>query len=163
MRIWMLVDLEPGYERLDVGDMIEGTTMWRSPESLPPEIVSWDVPAWIEKAPDFRPGEHEWVAHLGDGVSALLRRWDGDEGEARISGCLDYDRHLRVFHATIPTARGRILRRAQITKKADRAPTGHPGWYTVCPFGPAALADFGAPVPRDRTVTSFCVQLDTGR
>jgi hypothetical protein len=28
MRIWMPVDLEPGYERPHVGDRIEATTAW---------------------------------------------------------------------------------------------------------------------------------------
>lgn len=155
----MLVDLEPGYERLHIGDRIEATTEWCRPEMLPAELVSRDVAVQVERVAANRPGEYEWIAHSNDHVSALLPDWKESEGPATISGCLMYDRYLHLFHQTVPTTCGRILRRALITREANRNPAPH-GGYSVDPSGPPTLTE-RVGVPADRTVTWHCVELDT--
>ncbi|MFD5807159.1 hypothetical protein [Rhodococcus sp. 11-3] len=161
MRIWMLVDLEPSYERLHVGDTIEGTTEWCLPHMLPPELISRNLPAHVERVPASTPGGFDRVAHLGDGVSALLPPGYPEDGRDTVSGCLLYDRYLGVFHRTVPTARGRIVRRGWITQLANRTPTRYPGWYSVHPSGPPTLWEGGGRIPAERTVTWDCVLLDT--
>ncbi|MDH6287953.1 hypothetical protein M2275_002859 [Rhodococcus opacus] len=159
VRIWMLVDLEPGYERLHEGERIEATTQWCRPEMLPAEVVSWDVPVHVERVAANRPGEYDWVAHSNGHLSALLSGWKESEGPTAISGCLMYDRYLHLFHHIVPRTRGRILRRAVITQEANRIPTPH-GGYSVNPSGPPTFTERGD-VPSDRTVTWDCVELDT--
>jgi hypothetical protein len=160
VRIWMLVDLEPGYERLHVGDRIEATTQWCRPETLPAEVVSWDVPVHVERVAANRPGEYDWVAHSNGHLSALLSGWKESEGPTAISGCLMYDRYLHLCHHIAPTTRGRIIRRAVITQAANRIPTPTQGAYSVNPSGPPSFTERGD-VPSDRTVTWDCVELDT--
>ena len=159
VRIWMLVDLEPGHERLLVGDRIEAATTWCRPEMLPAEVVSWDVPVQVERVATNRPGEYDWVARNNDHVSALLSDWKEPEGPTAISGCLMYDRYLHLFHHIVPTTRGRVLRRAVITREATRTPNPHWG-YSVNPSRPPTFTERGD-VPPDRTVTWNCVELDT--
>ncbi|MFZ2173592.1 MAG: hypothetical protein WAW17_06065, partial [Rhodococcus sp. (in: high G+C Gram-positive bacteria)] len=156
---WMLVDLEPGYERLHVGDRIDATTGWCQPEMLPAELVSWDVPVHVERVAANRPGEYDWIAHIDDHVAALLPARKESEGPATISGCLMYDRYLHLFHQTVPTTSGRILRRALITREANRTLTPH-GGYSVNPSGPPLLTECGD-APPDRTATWDCVELVT--
>ncbi|MFC9361975.1 hypothetical protein ACFTZB_36060 [Rhodococcus sp. NPDC057014] len=155
----MLVDPEPGHERLRIGDRIEAATTWCRPEMLPAEVVSWDVPVHVERVAAHRPGEYDWVARNNDHVSALLADWKEPEGPTAISGCLIYDRHLHLFHPTVPTTRGRVLRRAVITREATRTPNPH-GGYSVTPSRPPTFTERGH-VPPDRTVTWNCVELDT--
>lgn len=159
MRIWMLVELEPGYERPHVGDRIEATTAWCRPEMLPAEVVSWDVPVQVERVATNLPGEHDWVAHCNERVSALLSAWKESEGPTAISGCLMYERYLHLFHHVARTTRGRIVRHACITRDAHRTPTSH-GGYSVNPSGPPTFTE-RSDVPPDRTVTWDCVELDT--
>ncbi|MFC9553940.1 hypothetical protein ACFTWF_24155 [Rhodococcus sp. NPDC056960] len=155
----MLVDLEPGYERLQVGDRIDATTRWCRPDMLPAEVVSWDVPVHVERVATNGAGEGDWIAHSEGHFSALLPDWKESEGRTAISGSLMYDRYLHLFHRVVPTTRGRILRRAVITREAHRIPAPH-GGYSVNPSGPPALTERGA-VPPGRTVTWDCIELGT--
>ncbi|MFC9361933.1 hypothetical protein ACFTZB_35830 [Rhodococcus sp. NPDC057014] len=156
----MLVDLEPGYERLQPGDRIDATTAWCRPEMLPVEMVSWDVPVDVERVAGHRPGDVDWIAHSNDNVSALLSDWKESKGPTAISGALVYDRYLHLSHQVVPRTRGRILRRASITRHANRRPTRR-GGYVVDPSGPPTFTERHT-VPADRIVTWDCVELDTG-
>lgn len=155
----MLVDLEPGCERLHVGDRIDATTTWCRPQMLPAEVVSWDVPVRVERVAANRTGEYDWIARNHGHICALLSDWKESPGPTAISGCLMYDRYLHLFHRTVPTTHGRIVRRAFVTRQAHRTPTPH-GGYSVTLSGPPTLTECGA-VPSDSTVTWNCVELDT--
>jgi hypothetical protein len=43
-----------------------------SAEMWSAEVVSWDEPVQVERVPTNLPGEHDWVAHCNEHVSALL-------------------------------------------------------------------------------------------
>ena len=160
--MWMLVDLKPGFEPLNLGDVIEGTTTWWEPETLPKELVSWDVPVTIERAAANKDGTHDWAARISENVSALLPNWAGGEGPATISGCLVYDRYLWLFHPTVPTARGQIIRRGKIAQNAHHRPRpSAPGWYSTTLWGPSIFVEFGTNVWPEKTIQWDCVQLDT--
>ena len=72
VQIWMLVNLEPGYERLHVGDGIEATTEWCQPEMLPPELVSRDVQVQVERVAVDGPGGYDSIARSHVHICALL-------------------------------------------------------------------------------------------
>jgi len=162
MRIWMLVDIEPGYERLHIGDRINGTTTWCSPDTLPPALVSAEVPVRVERFPKTRVVDQpDWIATLTDGVATLLPDWPGPEGLASISGCLMYDRYLHLFHHTVPTAGGRIVRRGLVVRRAHRRPVGEHDWYTVHPYGAPHYTEQRSGLWPEWTVDWDCVELDT--
>lgn len=157
----MLVDQEPGYERLHIGDSIEATTEWCPADTLPPELVSRNVPVRIERIHGEESRKDEYVAHADPNVSALLHGESAVPGDAELTGCLMYDRYLHLFSTTVPVSRGVIVRRGVVTRKANRLPTRYPGWYSVNPSGPATFVEFGERVPSERTITWDCVEIDT--
>ena len=155
----MLVDLEPGYEALEVGDIIEPTTFWRflpNEPSFPEEIVSHDVPARIERVVNAK-GRDCWTAHLSDTFATVLHHWDGGEGPANLTGYLEYDRYLWLFHPT-PLARARIVERANLTQATALTPSSDPNTYITRNHGPMTLKPAGK-VPPGHHIQWHCARL----
>lgn len=146
--LWMLVDLEPGYEPLELGDTIEPTTLWRfsrKESSLPEAMISHDVPARLERVVTAK-GHNEWIAHLSDTFATVVPHWDRDEGPATLTGYLEWDRYLWLFHPT-PQARARIIERANLTQATTLVPSSQPNTYTPHYHGPMTLSPAGKPPP----------------
>lgn len=146
--VWMLVDLEPGYEPLEVGDTIEPTTLWRFPQKgslFPEELVSHDVPAHLERVATAQ-GSDEWIAHLSDTFAAVVPGWEGGAGSATLTGYLQWDRYLWLFHPT-PHARARIIDRANLTQATTLTPGDRPNTYIPHYHGPMTVSPAGKPPP----------------
>lgn len=50
MIIHMLVDREPGYDPLVVGDIVQATTEWVFPENVPDDLVLKDLSETLVRA-----------------------------------------------------------------------------------------------------------------
>lgn len=108
MRIWMLVDIEPGYEPLVLGEEIEARCRWIDASALPADLVSRDLQfsltPWITR--DGSPSKTESIGHCGP-ITALLKTPNPSARSVVVSGCLEYDRY--ILSPVAPTVRGRIV------------------------------------------------------
>ncbi|WP_024796484.1 hypothetical protein [Tomitella biformata] len=94
--LWMLVDLEPGYEALEIGDRITSTTEWITAEDIPggvPHSLITKVAGVVEPDPD--PRKYGWM-RLGRKFSASVWTWTADPGPTLAGGLLLYDRYLWI-------------------------------------------------------------------
>lgn len=91
---------------------------------FPEELVSHDVPAHLERVATAQ-GSDEWIAHLSDTFAAVVPGWEGGAGSATLTGYLQWDRYLWLFHPT-PHARARIIDRANLTQATTLTPATVP-------------------------------------
>ncbi|WP_442240399.1 hypothetical protein [Rhodococcus sp. TAF43] len=109
--LWMLVDLEPGYDALRVGDVIEGSAVWFDAGTeiqdspLPGEILSTDVAGVVGDG----DGPH-CVLDLGALGSVLARARDGAGSTVLLSGTPMFDRYAWATSRLRSKVRGRIVR-----------------------------------------------------
>ncbi|CAM3143357.1 hypothetical protein RHDE110596_19140 [Prescottella defluvii] len=126
--LWMLVDLEPGYDRLRVGDVIEGSAVWLEAgidiqdSPIPGEILSTDVAAVVGDS----AGPH-CVLDLG-ALGSVLAGARGETGSAvRMSGTPMLDRYAWATSRLRSKVRGRIVRTGVLVR--SHSSPGEPGWY----------------------------------
>lgn len=110
MIIHMLVDREPGYDPLVVGDIVQATTEWVFPENVPDDLVLKDLRAIARSA---RLQSPLYSIQLNGGLVNALVSNPPDyfhEGEISICGCLAWDRNMRdVYPSFFQQTCGRIV------------------------------------------------------
>lgn len=115
----MLVDIEPGYEPLVLGEEIEARCRWIDASALPADLVSHDLQfsltPWITG--DGSPSKTESIGQCGP-ITALLKTPNPSARSVVVSGCLElFEEHTADF------ARGPFtlhqLRHSRLTHAAE--------------------------------------------
>lgn len=135
--LWMLVDLEPGYERFEVGDQITPTCYWMTsreiPGGVPDALIAREVPVHVEFNTDR--GRSTARLRFSGAVTALVSTWAAPTGKARVDGLLLYDRYQwtqdREVISTVT-----VMERTGLIRARDLYPTSSAGWYAPEYFGP---------------------------
>lgn len=166
--LWMLVDLEPGYDALRVGDVIEGSAVWFDAGTeiqdspLPGEILSTDVAGVVGDG----DGPH-CVLDLGALGSVLAKARDGAGSAVLLSGTPMFDRYAWATSRLRSKVRGRIVRTGVLVRPY-RTPS-RPGWYDGASLRSGSLRFRSVPpwdrvqtfdVGRGESVDWYCVEIE---
>jgi hypothetical protein len=157
--IWMVVDIEPGFRQVRVGDHVEAPALWIDAGRLPESIMSMNLPVTV------RPSESvasAWLVTTEDGIHAfLLNPALQVQGPAVISGCLEWDRYPMATSSASAITRGKVCAFGVLTTPRTRPSDGEVEDYEFTPMLAASRLD-ECTAPADRRVEMYCIRIEVG-
>ncbi|ANS28509.1 hypothetical protein R1CP_19125 [Rhodococcus opacus] len=160
MRIWMLVDREPGFAEITIGDRLTAWTEWRGQEGIPDEIVSKNLDVIVTRSDDGYwlirdPSGLPFAALLGDSKS----EWA--PGPAKMSGCVEFDRYMHyVYTDEAPSTTGTVVGLGVLQGTWPIRPDGSTRFVPALP-GVQSTSQC-SPEP-GAELAYYCVELEVGR